>query len=114
MSLIILTWTRPPDPVTLEWVGPNRDTIGLAAVDPNAIAGLAGPPGISGNAAAGYVHTQATPSQTWNVNHNLGFFPNVTILTPGGLEVEAQISHISVNQFICNFTLAQTGQTIAR
>lgn len=53
--------------------------------------------GTSGGAA--YEHVQATPAGTWIVNHNLGFRPSVEVYDAGGVEVIAQIIHISVNQF---------------
>jgi hypothetical protein len=45
-----------------------------------------------------YTHTQAAASDDWIVNHNLGFRPAVSVLSAGGVEVEATIVHISVNQ----------------
>lgn len=62
--------------------------------------GIQGPPGIDGVTAASYVHTQATPSTTWTINHNLGFRPAVELYTVGGVEFDAEVVHVSNNQAI--------------
>lgn len=61
-----------------------------------------------------YVHNQLQSSDTWVVNHNLGFFPVVDILSPGGIQVVAEIAHISNNQFQVIFNSPQVGTAIAR
>lgn len=63
--------------------------------------GLRGPRGPSGvGATPTYEHEQAAPSDTWVVNHNLGRFPSsVLLLTSGGVEFEAEVVHVSENQF---------------
>lgn len=66
--------------------------------------GMQGPPG---GIAARFV--QVSPDALWTVNHNLGFRPQVTVLSPGGLEIEAAIQHISVNQFTVSFNIPQAG-----
>lgn len=72
--------------------------------------GPPGPPGISANAA--YQHTQASASDVWTVNHNLGFRPAVSALSPGGKEMWAEILHTSNNQFIVYFDSPTTGIAI--
>ena len=56
-----------------------------------------------------YTHTQSSASLTWTINHNLGFNPSVEILSVGGVEIEAQVTHTSVNQTIINFVIATAG-----
>lgn len=70
------------------------------------VVGTRGLPGING---AGFLHTQASPSAEWIVNHNLGFRPSATVLSPGGLEVIASIIHVSALQLRVTFGLPQTG-----
>lgn len=60
------------------------------------------------------VHTQASPADEWTFNHNLGFRPLVEVLSPGGIEVGAQVAHITVNQVKIYFSSPQTGQALAR
>jgi len=55
-----------------------------------------GPPGSPG--AGDFTHTQASASSEWIVNHNKGLRPLVSIRTVGGVEVDAQIVHMTDNQ----------------
>lgn len=58
---------------------------------------------------AGYVHNQTTASDTWNINHNLGFKPSVELYSAGSQEIEGDIVHISDNQTIVYFNSSITG-----
>jgi hypothetical protein len=60
--------------------------------------GPAGAPGGGGGASERYLHTQSVPSAAWVVNHNLGFRPNVSVTTLGGVVVWAEVLHVSINQ----------------
>jgi hypothetical protein len=73
------------------------------------VQGAPGPQGAPGQAAASYEHVQAVTSDVWTVNHNLGLRPAVTVLSPGGIEVEASVAHVSVNQTVITFVTPQTG-----
>jgi hypothetical protein len=72
--------------------------------------GPAGPPGPPGAAGSGYNHTQASPSSTWVVNHNLGFRPDVSVTSLGGLEVEAEVSHMDDTTCTISFSLPFAGR----
>lgn len=69
--------------------------------------GLPGEKGADGGAF--YLHTQSIAGNIWTINHNLGFKPSVEILNAGGVEIEGEVTHISNNQTIINFTSALTG-----
>lgn len=45
-----------------------------------------------------YMHTQASDSVEWIVNHNLGRYPVVSVLSVGLVEQIAEIVHFSTNQ----------------
>lgn len=61
-----------------------------------------------------YEHTQATPSASWTVNHNMGRRPAaVSVLSPGGVEVEAAVTHTTLNQLVVAFSSPQTGSVRA-
>lgn len=62
--------------------------------------------------AGTYLHTQAIASSSWNVNHNLGFKPDVATYSNGGLEFVAEVLHISDNQL--TITLAAPTAGFAR
>lgn len=57
----------------------------------------------------GYTHTQGAPASTWTINHNLGRRPLVALFTTGGVEFEAQVTHVSPNQAIANLAGAFAG-----
>lgn len=56
-----------------------------------------------------YTHTQSIAASPWTINHNLGFKPSVEILSAGGVEIEGEVVHVSVNQVVINFTSSITG-----
>ncbi|XAI95484.1 hypothetical protein [Microcystis phage Mvi-JY20] len=68
--------------------------------------GLPGPPG----SALSFNFTQLTPLATWNINHNLGFFPDVEVYSAGNVKLIADIVHISVNQLQVNFSSPTAGR----
>ena len=68
--------------------------------------GPAGPPGAS---AASYDFQQTTPATEWIVNHNLGHKPLVQVFSTGGVEVEAEVVHISNNQTRIYFVIGFQG-----
>ena len=68
----------------------------------------AGPVGPAGS-GAGYNHTQTAALSIWTINHNLGYKPSVQIFTTGGLEMIAEIQHVSINQVTVTFNNAVTG-----
>ena len=68
-----------------------------------------GVPGPPGQAGSGVNFTQSSPSNTWIINHNLGFRPSVALFTIGGMEILGEIVHTSVNQTVVNFNGAIAG-----
>lgn len=57
-----------------------------------------------------YVHNQGTSSNTWTINHNLNFYPNVTIQDSGGTIVEGEIAYTTRNTLIATFSAAFSGK----
>lgn len=54
--------------------------------------------------------TQVSPLSTWTVNHNLGRRPTaVAVLSPGGVEVEAGVIHVSNSQLVVQFSQPYSG-----
>lgn len=74
---------------------------------PKSGAGWGSPTALGGSAA--YVHTQASASATWTVNHNLGFRPAVEVLDAGGQKVHVAVVHTSVNQTVISANTPFTG-----
>ena len=68
-----------------------------------------------------YTHTQSTSANPWPITHNLGYYPDVTIMqsvSGGGSddyeEVEAHIQHNSVNDLTINLSGVATGLALMR
>ena len=69
-------------------------------------------PGGGGGGTSGplsYVHTQGTASDTWMIEHNLGWFPNATVIDSAGTTVEGDIVHLDGNTMTVVFSGAFTG-----
>jgi hypothetical protein len=64
---------------------------------------------LEASATRSYVHNQTTPQSEWIVNHGLGYKPTVSVYTVGGVEMEAEIVHISDYQLRVRFGVPQTG-----
>lgn len=57
-----------------------------------------------------YVHTQASISSTWVINHNLGFFPNVTVLDSSNRMLETYVEYNNVNTATIIMNSAASGK----
>jgi hypothetical protein len=57
-----------------------------------------------------YAHTQGTASATWNITHNLDFYPNVTVVDSAGTIVEGEISYTNRNQVVLTFAASFSGK----
>ena len=62
-----------------------------------------------GGGPMSYVHVQPTVSATWMVEHDLGWFPNVTVIDSAGSTVEGDIAHIDTTMLTISFSGAFTG-----
>lgn len=69
----------------------------------------AGVPLGGGSGASYYLHTQASPASTWQVNHGLGRTPNIAIISIGGTAVYADISHASTALAVITFPAPYAG-----
>lgn len=56
-----------------------------------------------------YTHTQGSPANPWVINHNLGFYPNATVLDSTNSVVEGDITYPSLNQMQIAFSGAFSG-----
>jgi len=68
-----------------------------------------------------YTHSQSASANPWSITHNLGYYPDVTIMqsvSGGGSddyeEVEAHIQHNSVNDLTINLSGVATGLALMR
>lgn len=56
-----------------------------------------------------YVHTQGAPASTWTVPHNLGWYPNVTIIDSAGDAVDGDVLYSTTNTLTLKFSGAFSG-----
>lgn len=56
-----------------------------------------------------YTHTQYSASNSWTVNHNLGYKPNVTVVDSAGTIIEGQIDYPSGNTVVLTFSSPFSG-----
>lgn len=57
-----------------------------------------------------FVHTQASPSTTWAIAHNLKFFPNVAIVDSALSHVMGEVTYTDENNLTVSFTSAFSGK----
>lgn len=57
-----------------------------------------------------HVHTQNTPSNSWVVDHNLQYFPNVTVVDSGETQVEGNVIYNNINRVTIEFSTAFSGK----
>lgn len=74
-------------------------------------AGPQGDRGVPGPAGSGanYVYTQNSPSDTWTIQHFLGFRPAVTVVDSGGTTVEGSIHYVDADTVEVTFAAAFSG-----
>lgn len=83
----------------------KKTVVKISSIGPS---GPAGPAGVDGG---NYTHVQSTPSTTWTVVHNLGYFPGgVSVVDSAGTKVYGDITHSNVNQLVINFTAGFSGK----
>jgi hypothetical protein len=63
-----------------------------------------GPKGDPGEAGTGaFVYEQVAPASVWNIEHNLGFFPGVTVVDSSGTDVVGSITYIDEDNLYVTF-----------
>jgi hypothetical protein len=99
---------------TWKWTGSTWDAqVTKEIVGPTGPAGQQGPQGPQGipgpTPVIAYTHTQNAVSYIWNISHNLGFRPNVTVVSSAGTVVEGDLSYIDNDNLSITFTVPFTG-----
>lgn len=87
----------------------NEDTPNAVIVNqdaPNQVVVRIG--GAAGNTRR-HVHTQASPSTTWLINHSLGGKPSVTVVDSADTMVVGEVTYNSNSQVTVEFTAAFSG-----
>jgi hypothetical protein len=84
-------------------VTPIINQITVAAPGPQ------GQPGVFDPGDIFYVHTQASSSAVWTINHNLTGNPTAVVLDSAGTQCEGTFSYPTLNQMVITFTAAFSG-----
>lgn len=70
-----------------------------------------GPSGPSGASASTYTHTQSSPQASWTITHNLGYNPGgVSVVDSAGSKCYGDVTFVSENQLVVNFSSAFSGK----
>lgn len=56
----------------------------------------------------------SSPITPWVWNHNLGYYPLITVHNPAGEEVDVAVQHVSVNTVSVQFAVPAIGRIVAR
>jgi hypothetical protein len=56
-----------------------------------------------------HIHTQGSASSVWTINHTLGGYPSVMVVDSGKSVVVGDISYVSNEQIVVNFSSAFSG-----
>jgi len=57
-----------------------------------------------------YIHTQGVASNTWVINHNLGFYPNLTVQDSAGTIYEGEIAYTTLDSLTVTFSSSFSGK----
>jgi hypothetical protein len=69
----------------------------------------AGVPLGAGSGASYYEHQQPSPAATWQVTHNLGRHPNISVILGDGRVAAADVQHASGNLAVITFPSTYAG-----
>jgi hypothetical protein len=56
-----------------------------------------------------YHHKQGASSAVWEIRHNLGFYPNVTVMDSGESQIEGELEHLTKNTLRIIFSVPISG-----
>jgi len=74
------------------------------------IANIRGPQGASGGDI--FEFEQVGPLFDWTINHNLGRYPEITIIGVDGNQLVTDVEHVSKNTAILHFGIATSGKAV--
>jgi len=116
MSVISVTVVETPIEVDatngeiIVTLNPTTVTVEASTTGPQGPQGLQGVQGPAGDKVVAYRHIQSETSDTWEITHNLNFYPNVTVIDSAGTICEGDINYVSQNSLTLNFAGAFSGE----
>lgn len=66
--------------------------------------------GLSGSGDLNYIHSQEVPSDTWEITHNLGKFPSISVIDSIGADVVGEYEYVNENKVILRFNATFSGK----
>lgn len=87
----------------------SRTSIRVVDAGPVGPRGATGATGAPGAASSTFMHVQNAPATTWEVQHDLGFYPSVQIIDSGGSVHFGSVTHIDLNSLEVTFSSAFSG-----
>ena len=57
-----------------------------------------------------FAFTQGVPATTWNIQHNLGKFPSVSVINNNNVVINGEVTYIDNNNVQLNFSAGFTGK----
>jgi hypothetical protein len=100
----------PSDSSSTVSSGRNVRQIVVTAPGPQGASGLSGVQTSEVVDLVSYVHNQGATSATWTVNHNLNFYPNVTVYDSANSMVEGTVNHTNQVQLKITFSAPISGK----
>jgi len=92
--------TQQPNNVTVS-------SVGLQGIQgPKGDAGTNGTNGLNGG---NFTFEQQSNATIWNITHNLGYRPAVTVQDYGKITLEGDLSHTDANSLVLTFSQAVSG-----
>ena len=64
---------------------------------------------LSSQQAPTFVFTQGVPATVWNISHNLGKFPSVSVTNNNNIVTNGEITYIDNNNLTCTFSAGFAG-----
>jgi hypothetical protein len=83
--------------------GASGTVVTVATVGPQ------GPAGSGGGSGTAYEFIQGSAATTWTINHNLGYKPIVDVYDTGSQQIEAAVTHPTINQTLIVLTAPAAG-----
>lgn len=99
-----------PVQVTVDNTNVNVDVVEQIVILELGITGPQGPMGEIQPETLGYIHTQSVASNTWTINHNLIFVPNITVVDSGGTVVEGSYDYPDNTTVVLSFSSPFSGK----
>jgi hypothetical protein len=94
----------PPNVLSIGTVTSGTAAVTITGTAPSQVLNFVLP--ISGS----YTHTQSVSASTWTINHNLGYYPSVSVVDSGESLVVGDVTYISTNTLSVSFNASFGGK----